>query len=438
MTDKMNETNKLYETNGMLKECRARVTGYEEVDGCHYITLDQTIFAPEGGGQKADTGYLIKVSNEQINTVSEGNASQSNGRPDQAIAILDGQDKVKGCTLEGPVYRISRPLDSSNTPGNNETPGISEPLRIGDEVLCKLDWEQRFMRMQQHSGEHIVSGLVHKHFGYDNISFHLSDTEPIIMCFNGVLTKEDALRIETLANEAIYVNLPIQVSFPSKEELESITYRSKIEIKGQVRLVTIPDIDVCACCAPHLMSTGQVGLIKVLSIQSYKGGTQLNVLCGARALAQLQTEHEVLTNLAKEYSTSAVQVTNAILTQRDELKTATEKLAAITEAQLLEKIEAMTEADAPCLFAPTLTPHAMKICYNALCAKYDRFCGVFNGSDETGYQFYAGHPKQDSTILAAKMREGLQAKGGGSKEMIQGKLQKKEEEIILFFKNSET
>lgn len=398
-------TKKLYETDGMLAECTATVTGAATKDGKNYITLDQSIFAPEGGGQKADTGVLILRKNADETAVFTENR------------LLDGFDHVKELSLEGPVYLVS------------------DAMTVGDEILCKLDWKQRFMRMQQHSGEHILSGLIHANFGYENISFHLSDTDPVIMCFSGVLTAEDLIRMERLANEAVWQDLPITVSFPSKEELETITYRSKKELKGQVRLVTIPGIDVCACCAPHLPTTGRIGLIKILSSCAYKGGTQLNVLCGGRALELVQKEHMQLTDLGREFSAPLEKLPQVILAQVEELKETREKLAAYTEAQLLSRIEAMEDADIPCLFGDNLTPHAMKICYNALCKKYNRYCGVFSKTGEDSYQFYAGHSDHNSADLAALMREGLQALGGGSKEMIQGKVQKKEEEIRLFFSN---
>ncbi|MBO4903406.1 MAG: alanyl-tRNA editing protein [Lachnospiraceae bacterium] len=392
-------TQKRYETDGMLRECTAVVTGYENADGKHYITLDQTIFAPEGGGQKADLGELI--------------VSGSN----ETVQVLDGHDRVKNCSLQGPVYLVSREIP------------------VGTSVLCKLDWDLRFMRMQQHSGEHVMSGLIHQHFGYNNVSFHLSDSEPVILCFDGVLTREDVLKMETLANEAVCQNIPILVSYPAKEELDRITYRSKIEIAGQVRLVSIEGVDVCACCAPHVPTTGHIGLIKVLSIASYKGGgTQVNILCGKRAQALVQNEHELLTEISREYSTAPEELMRVILAEREDLRKTKEQLASITEAKLLKEVAALSDRDEPCLFAPSLTPHALKICYNALTDRFEKFCGVFSGTDEEGYQFYAGHPALDSTLLAAKMREHLQAKGGGSKDMIQGKLAKKEEEIRLFFR----
>ena len=398
-------TKKLYETDGMLSECKATVTGAVKCDDAFYITLDQTIFAPEGGGQKADTGTLFPLNAANVETGAGG------------IRLLDGQERFRDVALEGPVYRISKELSA------------------GDKVLCKLDWKQRFMRMQQHSGEHILSGLIHAAFGYENISFHLSDTEPVILCFNGVLSNEDIRRMEDLANEAVWQDLPITASFPSKEELSTISYRSKKELKGQVRLVTIPGIDVCACCAPHLPTTGRIGLIKVLSSCAYKGGTQLNILCGGRALKLVQQEHAQLTDLGREYSASLEKLPQVILAQMEELKETREKLASYIEAQLLSQIEGLQDTDSPCLFGEALSPHAMKICYNALCKKFNRYCGVFSKTGDNTYQFYAGHCDHNSADLAALMRERLQALGGGSKEMIQGKVQKKEEEIRLFFSN---
>ncbi len=397
------ETKKIYETDGMCASCDAVVTGTAEKGGNFYITLDQSIFAPEGGGQKADTGLLYAKD-------ANGNASK------QPVRLLDGHEKVKDVSLTGPVYLVDHALSA------------------GDKVLCKLDWEQRFMRMQQHSGEHILSGLIHQHFGYDNISFHLSDTEPVIMCFSGPLTDDDLLKMERLANEAVWQDLPIEVSFPSKEELGSIMYRSKKELEGQVRLVKIPGIDVCACCAPHVPTTGRIGLIKILSSQSYKqGGTQLNVLCGKRALELVEAEHELLMGLQHAYSSPTEKLSEVILAQQDELKRTREELSRFVEQQLLSQIASKTQEDAPVVFGRNLSVHAMKIAYNALCAKFDRYCGVFSLTGEDSYQFYAGHPEHDSTRLAKIMREELQALGGGSKDMIQGKVQKKEEEIRLFF-----
>lgn len=135
--------------------------------------------------------------------------------------------------------------------------------------------------MQQHTGEHILSGLVHRHFGYNNVGFHLG-AEETTLDFDGPLTLEDIRRMEKLANEAVTANLPVKVSFPSKEELDALTYRSKIELTGSVRIVEIPGIDICACCAPHVEKTGEIGMIKIKDLQSHRGGVRITILCGSR------------------------------------------------------------------------------------------------------------------------------------------------------------
>lgn len=402
---------KLYETKSMLQEVCARVTSCVRDDKAIKITLDKSIFFPEGGGQYADKGVLKTPSGKIIH-------------------ILDGQEEK--CDSG---RRIVYMVDSEIEPG--------------EEVLCKLDWSLRFSRMQQHSGEHVLTGIIHNTFGYNNTSFHLSDDEPVTVCFSGPLTDEQIEEVEYEANRVIYENLPIVDSYPSKEELAALTYRSKIEIEGQVRIVTVGNptsdmrrvgsdgaglVDVCACCAPHVPSTAYIGIIKVISSQSYKGGTQLNILCGSRAFEYLRDEHRMVTGLSHDFSTSIDSLPSIFASQRDRLNEAEFELAGIREKGYLDTIAKMGADDAPVFFAFDMSPHAMKICYNALTDKFDGFCGVFSGDDNDGYRFYAGNPKLDSNELAKSMREGLGAKGGGSKEMIQGKLQKTESEIIDFFR----
>lgn len=235
---------KLYENESYRRENQTEVLSCETIDGKNWIRLKDTIFFPEEGGQYADTGIL------------------RNG--DVTVRVLDGQLK------QGEIFYL-----------------VDQPLEAGAQVECVLDWEQRFMRMQQHTGEHILTGLIHRHFGYNNVGFHLSDESPVTLDLDGMLTAEQIARMELLANEIVYQNLPVTASYPSREELPDLTYRSKIEIEGQVRLITIGEaqdpVDVCACCAPHVARTGEVGLIKILSFQHYKGGMRLAVACGQRA-----------------------------------------------------------------------------------------------------------------------------------------------------------
>ena len=241
-------------------------------DGKQYrILLDATAFFPEEGGQSADKGTL-------------------NGLP-----VLDVQIK------DVLIYHY-----------------LEQPLEPGTSVTGHVDWKQRFDFMQQHSGEHIVSGLVHERFGYNNVGFHLSLNE-VTLDFDGELTPAQIQEIELRANEIIYQNLPVEISYPSKEELATLSYRSKIEIAGQVRIVTIPGVDVCACCAPHVAHTGEIGMIKITNCQSHRGGVRLNILCGARALADYNKKQDSVTAVSVALSAKQDLIADAVLKLKDDI-----------------------------------------------------------------------------------------------------------------------
>lgn len=183
-----------------------------------------------------------------------------------------------------------------------------QPFEAGEIVEGEIDWKTRFMKMQQHTGEHIVSGIVHARYGFNNVGFHLG-TEDCTMDFDGEISKEALQEIELEANRAVWKNLTIEVSYPSKEELEELDYRSKIEIEGQVRIVSVPGYDICACCAPHVERTGEIGMIKLVNMQRYKGGVRVTMLCGSRALTDYEKKQEQNRKIsallcAKEYETA--------------------------------------------------------------------------------------------------------------------------------------
>ena len=220
----MTETVKLFYEDSHMHEFNATVLSCQPDGNTYRVVLDRTAFFPEGGGQYGDIGTL-------------------NG-----VKVVDTREK------DGIVYHRTE-----------------APIEEGSTVHGSLDWEVRFERMQQHSGEHIISGIVHRRFGYENVGFHLGE-DYCTMDFNGPITKEQLKEIEIEANEAIFRDIDILTTTPTKEELKNMEYRSKIEIEGQVRIVTIPGYDVCACCAPHLTKTGEIGLIKLVDMTNYKGG----------------------------------------------------------------------------------------------------------------------------------------------------------------------
>ena len=393
-------TEKIYEKQSYIKEYRSVVSDCIIENDKVYIKLQESIFFPEEGGQYSDTGTILY--------------------DDKTVQVLKGE--IIGSPTEGETD--IRYL-------------VTERIEPGTEVLCKLDWDIRFDRMQNHSGEHILSGLVHNRFGYNNVGFHLSDDEPVTLAFDGVLTEDQIKEIEKEANRIIYMNLVISDSYPSKEELVNITYRSKIDIKAQVRLITIGDkencVDVCACCAPHVSHTGAIGIIKIISFMKFKGGTQLSILCGRRALEYIEHNLNNLDSVARGFSTHADNVPRLVDNLKDENMQLTAKVAELTERIIIEDIKAGKYDK--CVFTDMeLSAANMKNIYNELISLRDGYVGLFAGSDEGGYRYYGGGRDVDAKNLADMMREKLGAKGGGSSQMIQGRVEAKKEEIEAFWK----
>lgn len=361
----------------IVQEVRPSGNGYE-------IILDRTAFFPEGGGQSSDTGSLGGVSVSDVQEIDG-----------KIIHYTDG------------------------------------PLVEGTEVEGCIDWTERFSKMQQHTGEHIVSGLIHKIYGYHNVGFHLG-TDSVTLDFNGVVPKEKLHEIEQLANEAVAKNLPVQVLYPMDEELSKISYRSKIEIEGQVRIVVIDGYDVCACCAPHVKQTGEIGLIKLVGMQNYKGGVRISMLCGFRALEDYyqkeKNNREIAVMLsAKEYET-AVEVERL----QEELAMKKAKIAELERKFLEQKVETLDISSAiVCLFEET-DPVMTRELVNLLLKKGAKMAAVFSGNEREGYRYVLGSRSLDVRENGKLLNEAFHGRGGGKPEMVQGTVQGKREEIEAF------
>ena len=361
----------------IVQEVRPSGNGYE-------IILDRTAFFPEGGGQSSDTGSLGGVSVSDVQEIDG-----------KIIHYTDG------------------------------------PLVEGTEVEGCIDWTERFSKMQQHTGEHIVSGLIHKIYGYHNVGFHLG-TDSVTLDFNGVVPKEKLHEIEQLANEAVAKNLPVQVLYPTDEELSKISYRSKIEIEGQVRIVVIDGYDVCACCAPHVKQTGEIGLIKLVGMQNYKGGVRISMLCGFRALEDYyqkeKNNREIAVMLsAKEYET-AVEVERL----QEELAMKKAKFAELEQKFLEQKVETLdVSGEIVCLFEET-DPVMTREMVNLLLKKGAKMAAVFSGNEREGYRYVLGSRSLDVRKNGKLLNEAFHGRGGGKPEMVQGTVQGKREEIEAF------
>lgn len=359
------------------------------IDACdtekstYKVILNQTLFFPEAGGQSCDKGEIILG---DITTVVE-NVQIDN------VGIITH------------YIHSSSPLDTKTL--------------VDTGIKGRIDWEHRFSNMQQHSGEHIFSGIVHEKYGYDNVGFHLSDNS-VTMDYNGYLSPDDVAEIEALVNKVIAGNVDIDCSFPRDNELESIDYRCKGELTGDVRIVEIKGVDICACCCPHVAKTGEIGLLKVISSIKYKGGTRLSILCGFRALkyfSSLQADMNELRTLLSSELSEVVNNVAAIKNERDELKI---KLREANKAKLIIEIDHLSDSAGALIFTDEVDAKSQREALNYLIERRDNYCGILAGDDKKGYSYLIGSNSLDSTLIGERLKESFGAKGGGKKEMIQG------------------
>ncbi len=388
-------TEKLFYKDSYTKEFQARVLSCTECKENYQAVLTRTAFFPEGGGQSADTGFFYTEDGREI-------------------PVTDVQEK------DGIVFHY-----------------ITSPVKEGEEIKGKLDFEERFSKMQQHTGEHIISGLVNRHFGYHNVGFHLG-TEEVTMDYDGILTQEELEQIEMEANQAVAENIPVVVLYPSEEELKNITYRSKIEIEGQVRIVQIPGYDSCACCAPHVKETGSIGLVKIVGAIHYKGGMRVSMLCGFRALSDYRMKERNVVKISNLLSAKQEDTAHAVERLGQEVNCQKEKIKNLQQRYVelcLEEAGNQTKTDPEkniLLFVEELDAGARRNFVNAAMDMTEGYAGVFVGNDEEGYQYVLGSRSRDIQDAGKKLNARFQGKGGGRPPMIQGSLNGKEQALKEF------
>lgn len=375
-------TEKLFYQDGYIREFDAEVLECEKTAQGYKAVLDRTAFFPEGGGQYGDIGWI------------------------DGVRVTDAHEK------DGIIYHT-----------------MEGPLPVGGHVHGKLDWEERFERMQQHTGEHIISGIVHARFGYENVGFHLG-SDYCTMDFNGPITREQLREIETEANRAVFRNLAVKVTYPSKEELVHMEYRSKIEIEGQVRIITVPGYDVCACCAPHMKSTGEIGLIKLVDMMNYKGGERITMLAGFRALKDYSIKDENTKTVSALLCVKEYETAEAVSHLKEEMASLKGK-----NASLQQKLLGYRAAEIPlgegvtAVFDPELSGNEPRELMNLLLERGATCCAVFAGTDQSGYRYVIGSRKEDVRPYSKLLNEAFNGRGGGKPEMVQGSLTGTEEAI---------
>ena len=370
------DQNRLYYATPYVKTFMCTVISCtQNKKGTWDVILNQTAFYPEGGGQPSDTGTLNGV---KVLYVSE-----------------------KG---EEIIHELEAPLEEG---------ALAEGV---------IDWQKRYDNMQQHTGEHIFSGLVHKHFGYDNVGFHMGADE-VTVDFNGIITQEQLDALEDEANQLIYDNVPVHVFYPSKEELDQLDYRSKKELTGVVRIVEIPGGDICACCGTHVETTGEVGIIKLRTMINYKGGVRISMLCGRRALVDYRERLKDEIRISNLLSAKLALVPDTVEKLKNESQEKDLANGRLWQQLLEKKAESYPESgEVLAVFAEGLSPVQLRQLATMLYEQgKGKIVGVFSGKEEDQvYQYALGSSQADMRKLSKAMNGALNGRGGGSNLMAQG------------------
>ena len=378
-------TEKLYYNDCHLKTFTAVVSGCEKTEKGWNITLSATAFYPEGGGQACDLGTL-------------GGAN-----------VLDVREK-----------------------GENILHLCDAPLSVGEAVDGTIDWERRFDLMQQHTGEHIVSGLLHAKFGCHNVGFHIG-TETMEVDFDCNPTPEELSEIELRANEIVWANNPIVSGFPAAEELPNIPYRSKKALDWPVRIVEIPGADICACCGVHVKRTGEVGLIKILSCVKFHQGVRLQMVCGKRAYRYMSNIYEQAKLVSQAFSAKIPEI-GAAAARMNETLAAEEYRCAWLQKQVFESIaDSYVNQKDVLHFEDSLEPVGVRELADKIAGNITGCAAVFSGSDEAGYSYCLATREGDLREFGKAMNAALSGRGGGKPNFQQGNVKTTKTEIEAFF-----
>ena len=325
-------TERLYYEDAHQRAFTARVASCAPGKHGFDVVLDRTCFYPEGGGQAGDTGLL------------------------GGVRVTDTHER------DGEVVHY-----------------CESPLEVGAEVAGEIDWDARFERMQLHSGEHILSGLAHKHFGYENVGFHMS-AECMTIDFRGELDWAQLMDIERRANEAVRADLPVRAWFPEPDELARLSYRSKLELTEDVRIVEIGDIDRCACCAPHVAHTGEIGVIKIFTCERHRGGVRVTLLCGMDALDDYRRRQDSAAEISQLLSVPRGEIAPAVRRVLDEQARLKERFAETSRELVTARAAAQSFTDGNiCIFDSMLDDIALRELVNLLKEKCTGFAAAFSG-----------------------------------------------------------
>ena len=379
-------TEKLYYADPFLKEFTATVLTCEAAKTGYLVTLDRTAFYPEGGGQPSDHGTMNGLS----------------------VTDVHEKDGVVFHTVEGKV-------------------------ETGETVSCRLDWERRFDHMQQHSGEHILSGILCADYHCDNVGFHMG-ADTVTIDYNTEITWDQCLSAEAKANAIIAADIPCDISFPGKEELDALDYRSKKELSGAVRIVAFPGADCCACCGTHVLRAGQVGLVKILSCQKFRSGVRMEILCGGRAFRYLSACYDQARAIGQKLSVKPTDTFKAVERLERDLSDAKFRMAALESIAWEAKAKEQEGKENVLLMEPPMGGDSVRRLADAVARRVSGLAAVFAG--EEGRYAYAllRADGQDISSTVKAMNAALHGRGGGRNGFAQGSVEATREEIEAFFR----
>lgn len=366
---------KLYYKDAYISEFTSVVTSCESADGGYALTLRETAFFPEAGGQGCDGGWI-------------------EGLPVTSVFESDGE-----------IFHT-----------------VSSPLPVGTEVFCRLDFQPRYERMQCHTAEHMFSGTLHRLFGAENVGFHLSERE-MTLDTDIPITRDELAAAEYEANLAVYRNIPVVAYYPTAEEAANVSYRSKGEYAaGELRLVRIDGVDVCACCAPHVRSTGETGIIKVLYSEKHKGGTRVYLSAGVRAYRILADEHETLRKISACLSAPIAECAEAVSKTVSNMRdTAAEYRAyRASVATRLGSTLPYTDGNRICVLHDT-EPEALRTFADSAKERAGGLTLALSG-EEGNYRYVLACRGEDIAPYVRALNLALSGRGGGRGEMAQGTL----------------
>ncbi len=379
------ETKKLYYVNSHLSQFSGRILCCQPCDRGFEVILDQTAFYPEGGGQAADTGTLGTV---RVLDVRE--------RGGAIVHLCDG------------------------------------PVTVGQTLEGTIDYCLRFDRMQQHSGEHIVSGLINRRWGFHNTGFHMG-TESTTIDFDGVIPAEALPELERLANEAVWQDLEVHCSVPAPEVLPTIPYRSKRALPWPVRIVEIPGYDICACCGTHVARTGEIGIIKLLSVIPFRGGVRMEMACGNRALGILNRAYDQNRQVSQAFSAQWQETGEAARKMNELLSQYKFRITALERQIFAATAAGYAGAGDVVHFEDGLDNVAVRELADAIAQVCGGTAAVFSSSDDAGYAFCLVSRSEDLRPLGKELTRSLNGRGGGKPDCQQGRLQSTREAIAAFF-----